>query len=116
MLDLVWRVFFCGKNRDCLSTLRPSGGVGVACEPWRAPVVGTADAAVCVAVCCVSSRAAARRPSEALKLYVRVWRGEECRVCCSSRRAPSGFVRGLNSALSRPHLGGTNMCVVLGLS
>ena len=75
LLDLVWRVFFRGRARDCLSTPWPSGGVGVACELWRALVVGTADAAVCAAVCCVASLAAARRPSETQKLYVRCARG-----------------------------------------
>eukprot|EP00964_Phaeocystis_antarctica_P051294 scaffold29919_cov70-Phaeocystis_antarctica.AAC.1 len=52
-LRLVWRLFFCGKIWDCLSTFWPSGGVDVACEAWRPPVVGTAGAAVCAAVRCV---------------------------------------------------------------
>ena len=38
-------------------------------------MVGAADAAVCAAVRCVASQAAARRPSETQKLYVRCARG-----------------------------------------
>ena len=71
-------MFFCGKIRDCLSTLWPSGGVGVACELWRALVVGTADAAVCAAVRCMASQAAARRPSETQKTI--------CALCSRCRR------------------------------
>ena len=74
-LQLVWRVFFRGEIWDCLSTLWPSGEVGVACELRRALVVGTADAAVCAAVRWAASQAAAGRPSGTQKLYVRRARG-----------------------------------------
>ena len=89
---LVWRVFFCGKNWDCLSTLWPSGGVGVACEAWRAPVVGTADAAVCAVVRVVLSLASDRRPSESPKLTLGLWLGVGGRACCASREGLSSGV------------------------
>ena len=78
-------------------------------------MVGAADAAVCAAVRCVASQAAARRPSETQKLYVRVWRDEGCRVLCSSRRASQGVMRGLYSVPFWPQPGVTTVWTVLGV-
>ena len=85
-------MFFCGKMWECLSTLWPSGGVGVACEAWRAPVVGTADAAVCAVVRAVPSLVSDGRPSKSPKLTLGFWFDRGRRACCASREGLSSGV------------------------